>query len=103
MAGLAQSLKCLNAERGQGVASSFPNARPILRVLHKGNAFALQLARPLHGLDDHVKCQPCKIVFPISTFMQNTLTLKYSAFFCTYMKLPDGCIHKADTIKTLSS
>lgn len=75
MAGLAQSVKCLNAERGQGVASSFPNARPILRVLHKGNAFALQLARPLHGLDDHVKGQS------ISTYVLNTLLSNKVNFF----------------------
>ena len=43
---LAPSIECLTAERK--VAGLIPEARPIL------TPFALQGARPLHGMDDHV-------------------------------------------------
>ena len=55
--GLAQLVECLTAELE--VAGSIPGAGPILRVLkqlrNEGNTFALQMARPSRGLDDHVK------------------------------------------------
>jgi len=50
-------VECLTAE--QGVAGSNPGVGPILRVLKQlekeGSAFALQTARLLCGLHDHVK------------------------------------------------
>ena len=56
-AGLAQSVERLTAERE--VVGSIPGVGPILRVLNKlrndGNTFALQMARPSRGSDDHVK------------------------------------------------
>ena len=56
MAGLAQSVERLTAERE--VAGSIPRAGSTLRVLkelrNKRIAFALQMARPSHDLDDHV-------------------------------------------------
>ena len=51
MAGLAQSLERLTAERE--VAGSIPGAGPLLR--NEGISFALQAARPSRGSDDHVK------------------------------------------------
>ena len=57
MAELAQLVECLTAE--QEVTASILWVRPILRVLkqlrNEGNTFALQMARPSRGLDDHVK------------------------------------------------
>ena len=56
-AGLAQSVERSTAERE--VAGSIPWVGPILRVLNKlrneGTTFALQMARPSRGSDDHVK------------------------------------------------
>ena len=56
-AGLAQSVERLTAERE--VAGSIPGTGPILMVLkwlrNEGTAFALQMARPSRGSDDHVK------------------------------------------------
>ena len=49
MAGLAQSLERLTAERE--VAGSIPGAGQLLR--NEGISFALQAARPLRGSDDH--------------------------------------------------
>ena len=49
MAGLAQSLERLTAERE--VAGSIPGAGPLLR--NEGISFALQAARPSRGSDDH--------------------------------------------------
>ena len=87
MAGLAQLVECLSAE--QWVAGSIPRAGPTPRALRQlrieGTPFALQAARPSHGCDDHscklavpspAKKNSVKIVFPIRTFVQNTLTLK---------------------------
>ena len=55
--GLAQSVERLTAERE--VVGSIPGVGLILRVLNKlrndGNTFALQMARPSRGSDDHVK------------------------------------------------
>ena len=51
MAGLAQSLERLTAERE--VAGSIPGAGPLLR--NEGTFFALQAARPSRGSDDHGK------------------------------------------------
>ena len=51
MAGLAQSLERLTAERE--VAGSIPGAGTLLR--NEGTSFALQAARPSRGSDDHVK------------------------------------------------
>ena len=57
MAGLAQLVECLTAERE--VAGSIPRTGPTLRVLktlrNEGTSFALQTARPSHGLNDLVK------------------------------------------------
>ena len=57
MAGLAQSVECLTAERE--VAGLIPRAGPLLRVLkwlrNEGTSFALQAARPLRGSYDHAK------------------------------------------------
>ena len=57
MAGLAQSLERLAAE--WEVAGSIPGTEPTLRVLKRlrtgGAAFALQMARPSRGSDDHIK------------------------------------------------
>ena len=54
-AGLAQSVERWTAERE--VAGSIPRVGPILRVLKKlrneGNIFALQMAKPSRGSDDH--------------------------------------------------
>ena len=54
---LAQSVEHLTAERE--VAGSILGAGPVLRVLkslrNEGTAFALQMARPAHGSDDHIK------------------------------------------------
>ena len=59
MAGLAQSVERLTAERE--VASSIPGIGPTLRVLkllrNGGTAFSLQMARPTCGTDDQVKWQ----------------------------------------------
>ena len=85
MAGLAQSVERLTAERE--VAGWIPGTGSTLRVLkqlrNKGTAFTQQMARPSHDLDDHVKWRSVpspvgdvKIVSPISTFVLNTLTLK---------------------------
>ena len=56
-AGLAQSVEHLTAERE--VAGSIPGTGPTLMVLkwlrNEGTAFALQMARPSRGSDDHVK------------------------------------------------
>ena len=56
-AGLAQSVERLTAERE--VAGSIPGVGSILRVLSKlrneGTTFALQMAKPSRGSDDHVK------------------------------------------------
>ena len=45
------------------VAGSILGTGPTLKVLkwlrNKGTAFALQMARPSRGLDDHVKWQSC--------------------------------------------
>ena len=85
-AGLAQSVGRLTAERE--VADSIPGAGPLLRVLkwliNEGTPFALQVAGPSRGLDDNVKWGSMVssrrrkkiIVYLISTFVQNTLTLK---------------------------
>ena len=49
------------------------------------SAYALQMAGPSHGSDDHIKmavpspARDVKILTPISTFVLNTLTLKKSA------------------------
>ena len=55
--GLSQSVERLTAERG--VAGSIPGIRPILRVLkclrNEGTSFALQMAGPSRGSDDHIK------------------------------------------------
>ena len=51
MAGLAQSLERLTAERE--VAGSIPGVGSLLRK--EGTSFALQAARPSRGSDDHVK------------------------------------------------
>ena len=57
--GLAQLVEHLTAE--QEVAGSIPRTGPTLRVLkwlkNGGTAFALQMDRPWHGSDDHVKWQ----------------------------------------------
>ena len=57
VAGLAQSVERLTAERG--VAGSIPGAGPLLRVLkwlrNEGTPFALQAARPSRSSDDHVE------------------------------------------------
>ena len=59
-AGLVQSVERLTAERE--VAGSIPGTGPILRVLkylrNEGISFALQMGRPTHGSDDHVKWRP---------------------------------------------
>ena len=56
-AGLAQSVARLTAERK--VAGLIPGTGSILSVLkrhrNEGSAFALQMARPSRGSDDHVK------------------------------------------------
>ena len=56
-AGLAQSVDGLTTERK--VAGSIPGAGPLLGVLkwlkNEGIAFALQMARPSRGSDDHIK------------------------------------------------
>ena len=87
--GLAQSVERLGAERE--VAGSIPGARPILRVLkylrNEGTTVALQTVGPSRGSDHHVEMavpspvEDVKIVFPVSTFVLNTLTLKKSEFF----------------------
>ena len=55
LVGLAQSVERLTAERE--VTGSIPGAGPILRVLkqlrNEGTPFALQVARPSRGSDDH--------------------------------------------------
>ena len=51
MAGLAQSLERLTAERE--VAGSIPGVGSLLRK--EGTSFALQAARPSRGSDDHGK------------------------------------------------
>ena len=55
--GLAQSVERLTEEHE--IAGSIPVAGPTLRVLkwlrNEGTAFALQMARPSCGSDDHVK------------------------------------------------
>ena len=57
MAGLAQSVERLTAERE--VAGSIPGSRPLLRVLkwlrNEGTSFALQAVRHSRGSDDQVK------------------------------------------------
>ena len=57
MAGLAQSVERLTAEREVG--GSNPGAGPLLMVLkclrNEGTSFALQAARPSRGSIDHVK------------------------------------------------
>ena len=56
-AGLSQSVERLTAERE--VAGSIPGTGTIHRVLkclrNEGTAFALQMATPSRGSDDHVK------------------------------------------------
>ena len=53
----------------------------------EGTAFALQTVGPSRGSDDHVEMavpsplRDVKIVFPISTFVLNTLTLKKECVF----------------------
>ena len=91
-AGLKQSVESLTTE--WKVVGSIPGTGPTLRVLkwlrNEDTAFALQIARPSHGSDDHVEWRSrlgdIKIVSPISTFMLNTLTLKQSAFFLMKQK-----------------
>ena len=81
-AGLAQSVERLTAELE--VVGSIIWAEPILRK--EGTSFALQTARPSRSWDDHVKWrlrlhkETQNMVFSISTFVLNTLTLKLSFF-----------------------
>jgi len=79
-AGLAQSVERLIAELE--VVGWIIWTEPILRK--EGTSFALQTARPSHSWDDHVKWwlrlqkETQNMLFSISTFVLNTLTLKLS-------------------------
>ena len=59
MAGLAQSVELLTAERevAGAILGTGPTPSVLKQLINEGTAFSLQTGRPSRGSDDHVKWQ----------------------------------------------